>query len=279
MDAAAFLGQQMMYPADVVVQCGSGMAQLPRELLTGERRVEIGAIPNCPVAGVAGHGREAVYGLANGLRVMVFTGRVHLYEGYSALDAAFPAALAKALGAKLFIAANAAGGLEADLHAGEFMVHNGFINFQHDNPLAHLRTENCQERFVDPRPPYDPWCSRVLASHLVDTGAEAHRGVYIGVLGPAYETLAELHMLQRLGADAVGMSCIPEVLMCHFFKLPVVGVSIIANHCFNRETLTHDEVVQVAGNTVPLLSAALRRFLADPAVHKHLAGKTEHETR
>ncbi|MDQ3023067.1 MAG: purine-nucleoside phosphorylase, partial [bacterium] len=228
-EAAAHLTAAGLGPADVVLQCGSGMARLGELLLPDGKRVEMASVPHLIAPQVAGHGHEVVFGTVGGARLLILTGRPHIYEGHSPEVAGFPAAVAKALGATLFIAMNAAGGLNQHLRGGELMLHNDFINFQGDNALAHIATDDAAERFIDPKPAYNLTASGVLARHLQSAGCTVHNGIYVGVRGPIFETRAEIYMLRSFGADAVAMSIVPEVTVCNFLALPCIGLSVITN--------------------------------------------------
>lgn len=261
LDAAACLGSHGLERAGIVLQCGSGMAALAGLLLPEGRQLELEEVPHLATGSVAGQGRQAVYGAIGGVSCLVLSGRVHLYEGLGSLATAFPAALAKVLGARLLVLLNATGGLNAHYRPGDLMLHTGFINFQHDNPLLHLALDDSSERFVDPKPAYSPQYSAALGAQLAQLGCALHHGIYVGVRGPAYETEAELGMLRGFGADAVGMSLIQELLLSHWLKLPAVGLSVIANECYGSAPLTHAAVLAAVKGVVPSLAVALRAFI------------------
>jgi len=262
-ETARYLGEHDMSPVDVVIQCGSGMAALAEHVIPDSQSLRLEQLPHFPYSVVKGHGNEAVVGKVGELKVLFFTGRIHLYEGFDALTVGFPAAVAKSAGAKVFIATSAAGGLNQHYHVGDLMIHNSFINFQGDNPLLHLEVSDYKQRFIDPKPPYDPYASRALSSYVTQVEVDVRQGVYIGVKGPMFETMAELAMLRALGGDAVGMSSIPEIIMCHFLKLPVVGATIVSNECFREELVTHDKVLEIGKKSVPALASGIRAFLED----------------
>jgi purine-nucleoside phosphorylase len=263
-EAAAYLREAGLGPADVVLQCGSGMAGLADALLPGGKRLPMREVPHLPAPSVAGHGHEAVFGLAGGARLLVLTGRPHIYEGHSPETAGFPAAVAKALGATLFIATNAAGGLNQHMRGGELMLHADYINFQHDNALAHLATDDAAERFIDPKPAYNLTASAMLARHLQAAQCAVHQGVYVAVRGPIFETRAEIYMLRSFGADAVAMSVVPEVTVCNYVKLPCIGLSVLTNECFSTEGVSHEEVLAACDLVLPKLAQGLHTFLTDP---------------
>jgi len=262
-DAARYLERCGVGQVDVVVQCGSGLGEIAGMLKSAGQVVPMDEIPHFPAASVTGHGKEAVYGRIGTAGVLVLTGRIHLYEGHDPLTVGFPAAMAKAAGAKLMVITNAAGGLNQHYREGDLMVHRDFINFQHDNALAHLQADTAVERYVDPKPPYNIRLSELVAQALVRARFDVHYGVYIGVQGPIFETRAELAMMRSFGADAIGMSTIPEVMIAAFFGLPAVGVSTITNECFSATGTHHAEVLAVSKRVAPKLSSGLTLFLEE----------------
>jgi len=256
-EAGEYLRNLGMGPADVVVQCGSGLAGIAEELLPGARRTELSQIPHMPETTVAGHGNEAVFGILHKTAVLILTGRFHLFEGHDPAVAGFPAALASALQARLFICTNAAGSLNKEMTPPAVMVHADFINHQGTNALAGLEFPEAGQRFLNPNPAYDPRAAEALSRCLAQAGLTVHRGIYIAVHGPIFETLAELAMLRSWGADAVGMSTVPEVTACHLCGLPVVGLSVLTNDCFNPQQTNHAEVLAVSRQAVPGIARAL----------------------
>jgi purine-nucleoside phosphorylase len=266
-DAERFLKERGLFSADVVIQCGSGQRELGPLLLPDATRVSIADIPSMPVANVSGHGKELLWAAVGPFTVAVITGRVHLYEGYNAATAGFSAALAKALGAKVFICLNAAGSLNQELPAGSIMVHGDYINNLGDNPLRHIELSNSIERFVNVVPAYHPTLAGLLAQHLKHGGAAVGEGVYLSTHGPVFETRAELNMMRAWGADAVGMSTVPEVQACHLMKLAVLGVSSITNEAFHPHAVSAEDVLSAAQSSVPTLATGLRSFLEDASWH------------
>jgi purine-nucleoside phosphorylase len=262
-EAAEFLTRRGVGPADVVLQCGSGLADLASELLAVAARASISAIPHFPPITVSGHGNEAVYGQIGECRLLVLTGRLHVFEGHSPAVAGFPAALAAALGARLMICTNAAGALGEGLNPGELVVHSSYINFQGDNAAACLEFADSSQRFVVPDPAYDAGISEAMLDCLMQAGLTARRGVYIAVRGPVFETEAELRMMRAWGGEAIGMSTVPEVVVCHLLKLPVVGLSVLTNKCLGGRRVSHAEVLAASRAAVPELARALRTLLKE----------------
>jgi len=209
-----------------------------------------------PAAGVAGHAGTLVFGSVAGVEVCVFSGRVHRYQGVSALDAAYPARLAAALGCKTLVVTNAAGGVNESLRVGDVVLISDQINLTGDSPLVGWPGPEGGVPFVPMRDAYDP-NMRALAREVAgEQGMELVDGVYAGLLGPAFETPAEVHYLRTVGADVVGMSTVPEVIAARALGLDVLGFSLVTNAAAG-EGLSHAEVLE-AGERAQL---ALTRLL------------------
>jgi len=262
-EAARQLANAGIEPVDIVLQCGSGLASIAAGLLREASRLPLDAIPHLPTATVTGHGKEAIFGRVGHARVLILTGRIHLYEGHDAAVAGFPAAIAAACNAKLFIATNAAGALNPQYSPGDVMLHEDFINHQGDNAAACLDFTDTGQRFLSMNPPYYRQAQAELKVRLRETGLSVHNGTYIAVRGPVYETRAEYMMMRGWGADAIGMSTIPEVTVCRLFKLPVVGLSVMTNECLKPGGTNHAEVVAVSQAAAPLIAQALAAMLED----------------
>jgi len=262
-EAAEHLSSHGLAPVDAVLQCGSGLSGLVEGLLADATRIPLSEIPHLPAGTVAGHGSEAVSGTVGDARVLVFTGRLHIYEGHDAATAGFPAAIAAAAGARLFICTNAAGALNVDLRVGDVVVHDSYINHQGDNAAACLEFPHSAHRFVNPDPPYDTAASRALALCLSKAGMQTHRGTYLAVRGPVFETDAELKMMRAWGGDAIGMSTVPEVIACHVLNLPVAGLSVLTNKCLDGNHTTHDGVLSASQAAIPQLVTALKMLFQE----------------
>lgn len=206
---------------------GSGLGGLARRFLHA-RRLPFTEIPGMPAPGVSGHAGEVVVGTLGGREVLAFAGRIHVYEGHTAALAGFPVRIAHALGARLLFVANAAGGVRRTFRPGDLMIIADHLNLAFRNPLTGPR-ESPDERFPDMAQPYD----RALRAGLRQAGEAAgvalQEGTYAWLTGPSYETPAEVRMLERLGADAVGMSTVPEVVVARALGLRVAGMSCVTN--------------------------------------------------
>ena len=242
---------------DFAVVLGSGLSAFADDL-DQPVRIPYRDIPGFKTATVKGHRGELLYGELAGYRVLIFSGRMHLYEGIEPWRSGLLPRLAAALGARLFLVTNASGGIPGKgVEPGDLMRITDQINAQGTNPLVGDHDERLGARFPDMGQPYD----RRLGAHLdalaEDLDLPLKRGVYVGVLGPGYESPAEVRMYGLLGADTIGMSTVGEVLVARQVGLSVVGVSCISNYAAGNdgeEILTHADVTEVVG-------AAAKRFV------------------
>ena len=260
-DAATFLASRGIEDVEIVMQCGSGLSTMARKLLRTPRSVPLDEVPHLPAVSVTGHGQEAVFGRIGETGVLVMTGRIHFYEGHGMAAAGFQAAIAAACGARLFICTNAAGALDESCKRGSVVVHDDFINHMGDSPLFGMEFDDSRQRFVVPQPAYDPLISRRLGDSLQQAGATVHNGVYVAVRGPAFETWAELRMMRAWGGTVVGMSTVPEVIVCHLCRLPVVAVSLVTNECFSGGGASHQEVLAASAEMAPQLAQGIGEFI------------------
>jgi purine-nucleoside phosphorylase len=249
----------------VGVILGSGLGRLAEEL---DRAVAIpyGEIPHFPVSTVQGHAGRLVVGDLNGTPIVALQGRFHLYEGYSALEVVFPIrALARA-GVKAFVITNAAGGVNKAFKAGDLMVIADHLNLTGQNPLAGPHDDRLGPRFPDMSEAYAIPFRGMAHEAAKEVGLSLKEGVYCVLSGPSYETPAEVRMLHQCGADAVGMSTIPEVVACRQMGVRVLGISLISNLAagISKVPLTHAEVMEtgerVAADFVRLIKAVVPKI-------------------
>lgn len=236
--------------ASVGVILGSGLGRVADVVLeqAGALAVDYGEVPHFPVSSVEGHKGRMVAGTVEGARVLLMQGRVHRYEGYAAASVAFPVRVLHALGVRRLIVTNAAGGLGAGMTAGDLMLIEDHLNLTGDNPLLGANEPRFGPRFPDMSEAY-PKRWRDLADQLAGKrGLTLARGVYAGLLGPSYETPAEIRMLRTLGASAVGMSTVHEVIAASHLGVEVLGISCITNLAagISPHKLSHDEVKETA---------------------------------
>ena len=248
-------------PAAAII-LGSGLGGLAGEI-EGVRRVPFGEVPGFPGATVAGHAGALLAGRLAGREVVALAGRFHLYEGHPAALAAFPVRVMRALGADTLVVSNAAGGVRRTFRAGDLMVIADHINLMWRNPLLGP-LEPGDVRFPDMSDPYDRALRARLHEAAHEAGVALQEGVYAGLLGPAYETPAEVRMLERLGADAVGMSTVPETVVARAIGMRVAGVSCITNLAcgLSMHPLSHDEVLETTRRVQADFQAVIRGLVA-----------------
>ena len=260
--AASVIGEQLggCRPRIAII-LGSGLGQLADRI---ERATNIpyADIPGFPVSTVAGHAGRLVAGSIESCDVIALSGRFHLYEGHSAATAGLPVRVAHALGARVLFVSNAAGGVRSTLRPGDLMIIEDHINLMWRNPLIGPVVDG-DERFPDMSEPYDHGLRSILREVALDIGIPVTEGVYAGLLGPSYETPAEVRMLRWMGADAVGMSTVPEVLTARAVGMRVAGVSCITNHAagMTNQPLSHHEVLEVGLRVQESFERLVRGFV------------------
>ena len=253
----------------VAVILGSGLGALADEI-AGAASVPFAEIPGWVAPTVRGHAGRILSGTVEGCGVIAFAGRYHLYEGHAPALAALPVRVAHALGARTLFASNAAGGVRRTFRPGDLMLIRDHINLTWRNPLIGPARPG-EARFPDMSDPYDPELLAVLRAVALEVRVPVEEGVYAALLGPAYETPAEVRMLERLGADAVGMSTVPEVLVARALGMRVAAVSCITNVAAGHSPapLSHADVIAVteraAASFVTLVRAFLRLAAGRPA--------------
>jgi purine-nucleoside phosphorylase len=240
---------------------GSGLGALA-DRVQHTRRVPYAEIPGFHAPKVEGHRGELICGALGGREVLLLAGRFHMYEGHDAREAAFPVRVVHALGARVLFVSNAAGGIRRTFRPGDLMLIADHLNLMFRNPLIGA-AEKGETRFPDMSAPWSPRLSALLESAAREEGIALQRGVYAGLLGPTYETPAEVRMLERMGADAVGMSTVPEVIVGAALRMEVAGISLITNPAagISPVPLDHAEVVAVGAQASAAFSALVERWV------------------
>jgi purine-nucleoside phosphorylase len=240
---------------------GSGLGALADDI-EGARRVPFAEVPGFPEATVVGHAGALIGGRLAGREVIALAGRFHMYEGHPPQLAGFPVRVLKALGVRTLFVSNAAGGVRRTFNAGDLMIIADHVNLMFRNPLIGPVQEG-DLRFPDMSDPYDLPLRRLLREVARERSIPVQEGVYAGLLGPTYETPAEVRMLERIGADATGMSTVPEVIVAKAAGLRVAGVSCITNMACGITThpLNHEEVLQVGREAGPRFRALVTEFV------------------
>ena len=210
-------------------------------------------IPFFPLATVEFHSGKLIYGILENKKVVVMQGRFHVYEGYEFDDVTYPIRVMRELGIKKLFISNAAGAINLNFKKGDIMLIVDHINLQGGSPLAFKNVADFGVRFVDMSQPYDMEMCAKMKEIAVRESITLHSGVYASVVGPQLETKAEYRMLKTIGADAVGMSTVPEVIVANHLNLPVVAVSVLTDECDpdNLKPVHVDEIIKVAEETEP----------------------------
>ncbi len=210
-------------------------------------------IPFFPLATVEFHTGKLIFGTISGQKAVVMEGRFHLYEGYDFTDITYPIRVMHLLGIEKLFISNAAGGINLDYKKGDIMLIDDHLNLQGGSPLAFKNVAEFGDRFVDMAEPYDPAMRQKLMAIAKREKIVLKSGTYASVVGPQLETRAEYRMLKILGADAVGMSTVPEVIVANHLRLPIVAVSVITDECDpeNLQPVDIQEIIDVAGRTEP----------------------------
>ncbi|MFF2886941.1 purine-nucleoside phosphorylase [Paenibacillus sp. NPDC057967] len=246
-EAVSFIEHELGYRPEIGLILGSGLGILA-DLIEEATSIPYHAIPHFPVSTVEGHAGELVAGHINGKDVVMMKGRFHLYEGYSATHVTFPVRVLKALGVNQLIVTNAAGGVNVEFEVGDLMLITDHINHMGTNPLIGSNDKEVGPRFPDMSEAYSKRLIQ-LAHEVASSKSFAFReGVYLGNIGPSYETPAEIRFARVIGADAVGMSTVPEVIAARHAGVEVLGISCITNKAAGilEQPLSHEEVMEAA---------------------------------
>ncbi len=248
---------------EVGIVLGSGLGNLVKEIKV-EIEIEYDDIPHFPVSTVEGHHGKLIIGELSGKRIVAMAGRFHFYEGYSAIEVAYPIRVMKFLGIEHLLISNAAGGVNATFQVGDIMIITDHISFATVNPLVGVNITAFGPRFPDMSEPYKKSLIKKAKSIASEEGIVVKEGVYFGVTGPTFETRAEYKMIRLLGGDAVGMSTVQEVIAANHMGLPVFAMSVITDIGIREEEnqITHEDVLHAAKNAEPKLTTIFSRLIA-----------------
>ena len=261
---AAWLRERMPNTPKTAIVLGTGLGQLAKSI---DRILSIpySEIPNFPVSTVEGHAGELIFGRLGGKDVMAMEGRFHYYEGYTMQQVTFPVRIMYELGIKTLFVSNAAGGTNPNFKIGDLMIITDHINFMPENPL-HGPNVPPGPRFPDMSEAYDHELIARADAIAAKHGIKVQHGVYLATQGPTYETPAEYRMFARWGADAVGMSTVPEVIVAHQCGIKCFGISIITDLGGMEVpmTITHEEVLRAAETVQPLMAPIMEELVKTP---------------
>jgi purine-nucleoside phosphorylase len=260
--ASAYLNQLGITNVDYGVVLGTGLGKFINHINIIQS-INYDDIPHMVHATVESHKGKLIYGKVGNKFVLAMQGRFHYYEGYSMQQITFPIRVMKAVGIKKLIISNAAGGLNPAFKKGALVVLNDHINLQSENPLRGLRGPSFEPRFPDMSMPYHPQLSASIKQQAQQLHIELHEGVYVAVTGPNLETRAEYRMLRLLGADMVGMSTVPEVIVANQMGLPCAAISVITDECDpdNLQPVGIAEIIAVANTADERLSKLISEVI------------------
>lgn len=262
-ESVAFIRKSWNTQAKVGIVLGTGLGGLAKKI-DAELTLSYKDIPHFPCSTVETHAGNLVCGKLDGIPVVAMEGRFHAYEGYDPKQITFPVRVIKALGADTLVVSNACGGMNPQFTAGDIMVIEDHINLMGVNPLVGINDDRLGPRFPDLCAPYDRGMIDAAMKIARKEDFVCHKGVYVAVLGPNLETRAEYRFLRIIGADVVGMSTVPEVLVAAHCGMKVLGLSIITDLCFPEclEPAAIDKIIAIANDAEPKLTKIVSGVLA-----------------
>ena len=260
-ETTAFLKSKMHTQPKTAIILGTGLGSLVNEI-TDKYEIGYETIPNFPVSTVEGHSGKLIFGKLGNKDIMAMQGRFHFYEGYAMTEVTFPVRVMRELGIQTLFVSNAAGGMNPAFEIGDLMIITDHINFFPEHPL---RGKNIPygPRFPDMSEAYNKELIRKADAIATEKGIKVQHGIYIGTQGPTYETPAEYKMFRILGADAVGMSTVPEVIVANHCGIKVFGISVITDLGVEGKIVevTHEDVQKAADQAQPLMTTIMRELI------------------
>lgn len=257
-----FLKEKGFVAPQIGIVLGTGLGQLVNHLDV-EVEINYSDIPNFPVSTVEFHSGKLLFGTLEGKKVIIMQGRFHLYEGYSLQEITFPVRVLKGLGITSLLVSNAAGAINLNYKKGDLMLLDDHINLQGGSPLAFKNVSDFGERFTDMCAPYNANMNEKMQAIAKANNITLHKGVYAAVVGPQLETRAEYRYLKIIGADAVGMSTVPEVIVANHLNLPVMAVSVLTDECNpdDLKPVNIPEIIAVAGEAEPKMIILFKELI------------------
>jgi purine-nucleoside phosphorylase len=259
---ADYIIKESNFIPEIGIILGTGLGGLVEEIDI-KKSICYEDIPNFPVSTVEGHQGKLIFGELGGKNVVAMQGRFHFYEGYTMSEVVFPVRVMKFLGIKKLVVSNASGGVNPNFEIGDIMIINDHINLFPTNPLIGPNINALGTRFPDMSDAYDPTLIEKIQSIAKELNIKIVNGVYAGLTGPTLETPAEYSYIRNIGADAVGMSTVPEVIAARHMKIPCLGISIITDLGVPGKIVkvTHQDVQNVASNAEKYLTKLIKKFL------------------
>ena len=260
-ETASWLKERMANAPETAIILGTGLGRLADEIEV-ENEIAYTDIPNFPISTVEGHSGKLLFGKLGGKEIIAMQGRFHYYEGYSMKEVTFPVRVMYELGIKTLFVSNAGGGTNPDFSIGDIMIITDHINFFPENPL-HGKNFPTGPRFPDMSEAYDKQLIALADTIAQEKNIKVQHGVYLGTQGPTFETPAEYRMFHILGADSVGMSTVPEVIVANHCGIKVFGMSIITDLGVQGKIvkISHEEVQQAANAVQPLMADIMREMI------------------
>jgi purine-nucleoside phosphorylase len=265
-EAVAYIRQHYKGEPHVGIVLGTGLGGLVTEINV-EKEIAYNFIPHFPVSTVESHFGKLIFGTIGDTAVVAMQGRLHYYEGYSMSEITFPIRVMGLLGVKSLYISNAAGGMNLDFQKGDLMIIDDHINMQPENPLAGPNIEEFGPRFPDMSRPYNPAMIQRAVEIAKEENIRAHVGVYVSVTGPNLETRAEYRFLRMIGADVVGMSTVPEVIVANHMGLRTFAISVVTDMCDpnHLEPANVPDIIETATKAEPKLTRILSRMIQEEA--------------
>lgn len=261
--AVAYIQSKTQVAPDFGIILGTGLGGLVKEIEIIDE-IPYDEIPNFPVSTVESHKGKLIFGQLGGKKVMAMQGRFHFYEGYNLQEVTFPVRVMKLLGIQKLFVSNASGGVNPDYEVGEIMIINDHINFFPGNPLIGKNFDALGPRFPDMSAPYDKEMIALARGIAAKNNIKVSEGVYLGLTGPTLETPAEYRFVRIVGADAVGMSTVPEVIVARHMEIPCFAISIITDLGVpgKIKKVSVQDVIEVASRQEPKMTIIMKELIA-----------------
>ena len=261
-EALDFIRTKTKMLPEVGIILGTGLGALAKEI-DSEIIIDYKDIPHFPLSTVESHEGKLIFGKLGGKNVVAMQGRFHYYEGYTMKQITFPVRVMKALGIKVLCVSNIAGGMNPNYRRGDIIIINDHINMLGDNPLIGRNDDDLGPRFPDMSEPYNKELIRLAEQIAMEERIKVHAGVYLAVPGPNLETRAEYRMFRNFGADVVGMSTVPEVIVAIHSGLKVFGMTVISDECFPDflQPVSVDEIIKAAMEAEPKLTLIMKKLI------------------
>lgn len=262
-ESVEYIHENAPFAPEVGIVLGTGLGGLVKEIDV-KFSIDYSKIPHFPLSTVESHSGKLIFGELGGKRVIAMQGRFHFYEGYTLQEVTFPIRVMKMLGIKNLFLSNASGGVNPDFKIGEIMILNDHINLFPGNPLIGKNLEQLGPRFPDMSDTYDKNLIALAKTIAKENGIDVSEGVYAGLTGPTLETPAEYHYIRVIGADAVGMSTVPEVIVARHMDIPVFAVSIVTDLGVKGKIkkVSVQDVIEVANQQEPKMTFIMKELIS-----------------